>query len=167
LVKRVRSQRQDLGLTVSATTRAPRAGEVDGQDYHFLSDEEFDARVAAGDFLEWAHIHGHRYGTLKSDVHELLQAGTSVILEIDVQGGMAVKALDPEAVLIFVAPPTLEELERRLLGRGTEDAAEAALRMKNAEHELTLAPEYDVVIVNEDVAAATHELLETMSQYEK
>lgn len=163
----MRSQRQDLGLTVSATTRAPRAGEVDGQDYHFLSDEEFDARVAAGDFLEWAHIHGHRYGTLKSDVHELLQAGTSVILEIDVQGGMAVKALDPEAVLIFVAPPTLEELERRLLGRGTEDSAEAALRMKNAEHELTLAPEYDVVIVNEDVAAATHELLETMSQYEK
>ena len=166
LLARVREQRPDLGLTVSATTREPRPGEVDGTSYHFLSDEEFDRRVAAGDFLEWANVHGHKYGTLRSEVERNLEAGHSVILEIDVQGALNVRRIFPSAVLVFIEPPSMEVLEQRLRGRGTEDEANLKLRLKDAAGELSLAPEYDERVVNDDLDAATKRLLAALEAHE-
>lgn len=166
LVSRVREERPDLGLTVSATTRAPRAGEVDGTSYHFMSDAEFDRRVAAGEFLEWAQVHGHRYGTLLSDVRQLLAQGRSVILEIDVQGALQVKRAYPRAVLVFVEAPTPGALEERLRGRGTEDEASIELRLRDARHEMELASQYDVRLVNDNLDRAVSELEQIMQRYE-
>ena len=166
LLARVRERHPNLGLTVSATTRKPRPGEVDGVSYHFLGEEEFSRRVSAHEFLEWANVHGHRYGTLKSDVDAILASGKSVILEIDVQGALNVRRLMPNAVLIFIEPPSLEELERRLRTRGTEDEGQIRLRLENARGELELADTYDERIVNDDVDAASDRLLETIRSYE-
>jgi guanylate kinase len=167
LVKHLRSERRNLGLTVSATTREPRAGEVDGVDYRFLSDGEFDDKIANGEFLEWANVHGHRYGTLRCDAESQLAAGKSLILEIDVQGGLQIKKIKPDAVLVFVEPPSQEELEKRLRGRGTEDEATIELRLKNAAHEYELAEQYDVRIVNDDIDRATEQLADLLDSYEK
>lgn len=166
LVKRVRELRPDLGLTVSATTRSPRPGEVDGVSYHFISDEEFSRCVAQGEFLEWAQVHDHRYGTLKSEVDRCLSAGQSVVLEIDVQGGANVRRIYPDAVRIFIEPPSWEVLVERLRGRGTEDEASLELRLKDARHELEVAPTYDVRIINDDLDTATRELAATFVRYE-
>lgn len=166
LLARVRERHPSLGLAVSATTRKPRPGETDGTSYHFLDEEEFSCRVRANEFLEWATVHGHRYGTLKSDVDAMLASGTSVILEIDVQGALNVRRLMPDAILIFIEPPSLEELERRLRTRGTEDEAQIRLRLRNARSELELADMYDERIVNDDVAAASDRLLKTIRSYE-
>ena len=166
LLARVREQRPDLGLTVSATTREPRPGEVDGVSYHFLTDEEFDRRVAAGEFLEWANVHGHKYGTLRSEVDRNLAAGRSVILEIDVQGALSVRAIYPAAVLVFIEPPSMEVLEQRLRGRGTEDEADLELRLKDAAGEMALAPRYDERIVNDDLEGATQRLLVALESHE-
>lgn len=167
LVARVRKLRPDLGLTVSATTRRPRPGEVDGVAYHFLSDEEFSERVATGEFLEWAQVHDHRYGTLRSEVERLLGEGRSVVLEIDVQGGANVKRAFPDAVGIFIEPPSWEALEGRLRGRGTEDEATLRLRLDDARHELELASRYDVRIVNDDLEVAVRELADTIERFEQ
>ena len=167
LVARVRTQRPDLGLTVSATTRSPREGEIDGVSYYFLSKEEFERRVAAGEFLEWAHVHGNCYGTLISEVNRLLEAGSSLVLEIDVQGALQVKERFPEAVLIFIEPPSLDVLRARLVGRGTEDDETIALRLANAERELALRDRYDAVVTNDDLDRAVTELLDTISHYER
>lgn len=134
--------------------------------YHFLSDEEFDRRVANGDFLEWADVHGHKYGTLRSEVDRLMDAGKSVILEIDVQGAFNVRRIYPDAVLIFIEPPSLEVLERRLRGRGTEDEASIELRMRNARHEMELADRYDARVVNDDLAKAVSDLGDVLERYE-
>lgn len=167
MVERVRSQRPDLGLTVSATTRAPRPGESDGVSYHFLTQSEFDARVAAGDFLEWANVHGHCYGTLKSEVQKNLDAGRSVILEIDVQGSLNVKKVFTDAVLIFIEPPSMELLEERLRGRGTEEEHDLMLRLADAAGEIEIAAQhYDVRIVNDNLQEATTELLQVLDTYE-
>ena len=155
-----------LGLTVSATTREPRPGETDGVSYHFMNDEEFDRRLAAGEFLEWAWVHAHRYGTLKSEVERVLAGGESVVLEIDVQGGLAVRSAMPEAVLVFVEPPSMEELERRLRGRGTEEEEQVRLRLANASAEMSHAGEYDVRIVNDDLERACLELEDVIHTYE-
>lgn len=152
-------RRPDLGLTVSVTTRDPRPGEVDGVHYHFVSDERFDQLVQDDAFVEWARVQSNRYGTLKSEVRGLLDAGRSVILEIDVQGGFNVKRLFPETGLVFVAPPSREELERRLRGRGTESEDKVRLRLATAERELAVADRYDAVIVNDDLERAENELL--------
>lgn len=167
LVARVRERRHDLGLTVSATTREPRAGEVDGVNYHFLSDEEFSRRVEAGAFVEWAQVHDHRYGTLASEVDRNLATGRSLILEIDVQGALAVRERFSDAVLIFIEPPSLDELRARLVGRGSETPASLELRMANAERELALAASYNEVIVNDDLDRATDELLAVLQRYER
>ncbi len=156
-----------MGLTVSATTRSPREGEVDGVSYHFLDDAEFDRRLANGEFLEWAWVHGHRYGTLVSEVERVLSTGESVVLEIDVQGGLSVRAVMPDAVLVFVEPPSMEELERRLRGRGTEDEKSVELRLANARTEMGHADEYDVRIVNDDLERACDELEDVIHTYEK
>lgn len=166
LVARVRELRPDLGLTVSATTRAPRPGEVEGVSYHFLTDDDFSARVGRGEFLEWAQVHDHRYGTLRSEVDRLLAEGRSVVLEIDVQGGANVKRVYPDAVGIFIEPPSWEALEQRLRGRGTEDEATVRLRLEDARRELELAPTYDVRIVNDDLDTAVQELAATIERFE-
>ena len=166
LVALLRERLSCLGLTVSATTRSPRPGEKDGVSYYFMDDAEFDRRVAAGEFLEWAWVHGHRYGTLRSEVERVLATGASVVLEIDVQGGLAVRAAMPEAVLVFVEPPSAEELERRLRGRGTEDEAQIEVRLANARAEMAHAPEYDVRLVNDDLERACAELQQVIQTYE-
>ena len=166
LVARVRELRPDLDETVSATTRSPRPGEVEGVSYHYLSDEEFARRVAAGDFLEHAEVHGHSYGTLRSEVESRIARGRSVILEIDYQGAFQVRKPFPAAVLVFIEPPSFEELERRLRGRGTEDEEHIELRLKNARHEIEIGEQYDVRIVNDEVERAARELLDVMAQYE-
>ncbi|MBE6480561.1 MAG: guanylate kinase [Olsenella sp.] len=166
VLARVREARPDLGLTVSATTRAARPGEVDGVAYHFLTDEEFDAELAAGNFLEWANVHGHRYGTLMREVTSRLERGQSLVLEIDVQGALNVRRAFPDAVLVFVEPPSLEALEARLRARGTEDEESLRLRLANAAGELELADAYDVRIVNDDLDVAVGDFLATLDRYE-
>lgn len=166
LLAELRKQRPDLGLTVSATTRSPRPGEVDGTSYYFLSDEEFRRRIAAGEFVEWAEVHGHLYGTLVSEVKRLLAKGHSLVLEIDVQGALNVRKVYPDAVLVFIEPPSLEVLEERLRGRGTEDEASIELRLKNARHEMELADQYDARIVNDTVDRAAQELGSVMRRFE-
>lgn len=166
LLAELRKQRPDLGLTVSATTRSPRPGEVDGTSYYFLSDEEFRRRIAAGEFAEWAEVHGHLYGTLVSEVKRLLAKGHSLVLEIDVQGALNVRKVYPDAVLIFIEPPSLQALEERLRGRGTEDETSIELRLKNARHEMELADQYDARIVNDTVDRAAQELGSVMRRFE-
>lgn len=166
LVKRIRAERPDLGLTVSATTRSPRPEDVAGVTYHFLSERAFDEHIEAGDFLEWAEVHGHRYGTLWSEVHRLLGEGRSVILEIDVQGGLNVRKAYPDVVLIFVEPPSAEVLEQRLRGRGTEDEEQVRLRIANAAAEMAQASRYDAIVVNDDLDKATRDLAQLIESFE-
>jgi guanylate kinase len=147
-----------LELSVSATTRAPRPGERDGVDYHFLSPEEFERRVAAGDFVEHADYAGRRYGTLRSELERRTAAGVPVVLEIEVQGARQVRAAMPEAVQVFIAPPSLGALRTRLVGRGTDDPAEVERRLAVAEQELAAQPEFQHVVVNDRLEQALEEL---------
>ncbi len=167
LVALVRSRCPRIGLTVSATTREPREGEVDGTSYYFLSDDEFMRRVDAGEFVEWAEVHGHRYGTLASEVSSKLEAGSSLVLEIDVQGAFQVKERFPDAVLVFIMPPSLEVLRDRLVRRGTETEESLALRLANAEREMALADRYDDVVVNDDLEVAAEELMGVIEKHER
>ena len=167
LVARVRAMRPLLGLPVSATTRSPRPNEVDGVSYHFLTDEEFDARIERGEFLEWAQVHDHRYGTLKSEVDACLARGESVILEIDVQGGNNVLRMYPDTIRIFIEPPTWDVLENRLRGRGTESEQSLTIRLQTAKRELALASTYDVRIVNDELEVAVEELASVLERYEE
>jgi guanylate kinase len=147
-----------MWVSVSATTRPPRPHEVEGKDYFFLTPEEFASRIEAGDFLEWAEVHGNRYGTLASTVRARLERGLDVILEIDPQGAMQVKELMPEAVLVFVLAPSMTELERRIRMRGAETDEQIKTRLATAVRELQLVETYDHVVENDDVARATDEL---------
>lgn len=159
----VRARYPQVWLSVSATTRPPRPGEVDGVHYRFCSAEEFDSMIEAGEFLEWALVHGrHRYGTLRGPVLEHLAAGVPALLEIDLAGARQVRAALPGARFVFLAPPSFAELERRLIGRGTEDAEERARRLATARVELAAEAEFDHTIVNDDVARATDELIKVM-----
>ncbi len=151
-------------LSVSATTRPPRAGEVDGRDYHFISDEEFDAWLEEDRFLEWNRHFDRRYGTPRHVVDERLDAGTDVVLEIDVEGAKQVRQRMPEAILIFIEPPSLEALEERLTRRG--DTRDVRERLARAERELALAPRYDHRIVNDVLADAVAELLSVFAHPE-
>ena len=148
----------ELGLSVSATTRSPRPGETQGVDYHFLSPDEFDRRVAAGDFVEHATYSGRRYGTLRSELEGRLQRGEPVVLEIEVQGARQVRQTMPEALQVFIAPPNREALRARLVGRGTDDADQVSQRMQTAEEELQAQPEFARVVVNDRLEDATAEL---------
>lgn len=165
LVKRVLQRIPDAWVSVSATTRQPRPGEVDGKDYFFLDQPRFDELVSQDGFLEWAHVHGNSYGTLRSRVQERMDEGAQVILEIDVQGAFQVKKAMPEAHLIFIEPPSLEELERRLRGRGTETEEIICKRMKTAEVELAQKMEYDVQVINDELERATDELVSYIGSF--
>lgn len=159
LVDRLVARVPRLSVSVSATTRAPRPGEIDGQDYVFLTPAEFGRRIEAGDFLEWAEVHGNRYGTLRSAVERTLAEGTDVILEIDPQGAFQVKRLMPEARLVFIIAPSLEELERRIRNRGAETEAQVRTRLDTAVRELELVETYDFVVENDDISTATDKLV--------
>ena len=154
----------DLELSVSATTRAARAGERDGVDYHFLSREEFDRRLAAGEFLEHADYAGNRYGTLRSQLEDRLRAGHPVVLEIEVQGARQVREAMPEALQVFIAPPSLEALRARLTGRGTDDVEEVERRLRVAEGELAAQPEFGHVVVNDHLEEALEQLTEIVTR---
>ena len=148
----------DLELSISATTRKPREGEEDGRDYNFLTEEEFQRRVDADDFLEFATYAGNRYGTLRSAVDEQLDAGRSVVLEIEVQGASQVRQAMPEAVQIFIAPPDPAALRERLEGRATDSPEEIEKRLRRAEVELEAKRDFAHVVVNDDVGKAALEL---------
>lgn len=141
---------QDIALSVSATTRPPREGEVSGRDYHFVNDEEFERMVQTGAFLEWAHVFGRRYGTLQSEVTQSIENGCDVLLDIDWQGTQQLKQVDPDIVRVFILPPSMAELERRLRARGTDSEEVIAGRMERAAAEISHWAEYDYVLVNED-----------------
>ncbi|HIJ64868.1 MAG TPA: guanylate kinase [Candidatus Hydrogenedentes bacterium] len=147
-----------LAYAVSATTRPPRTGEVDGQNYFFLSEEAFRCRVKAGDFLEWAAVHGNLYGTLREELSKRLASGKDVVLELDVQGMRSVKAAWPDTVSVFVMAPSFEELERRLERRGANDPADTAVRLANARTEMDVRHEFDYIIVNDDLAEAVSDM---------
>lgn len=158
VVRRLRD-RYSIPLSISVTTRAPRPGEVEGRDYFFVSDEEFDRLVADDALLEWATVHQcHRYGTPASWVEEQWGKGFPVLLEVDLEGARQVRARVPECTTVFIAPPSWEELERRLVGRGTEDPEEQARRLETAKKELAAEGEFDVVLVNHEVDRTAEEL---------
>ncbi|TFB76314.1 guanylate kinase [Cryobacterium glaciale] len=159
----IRENYPDVLLSVSATTRAPRPGETEGVSYYFVSDEEFDAMIEGGELLEWAKVHNaYRYGTPRGPVDAAIAAGNSVLLEIDLQGARAVRRAMPEARLVFLLPPSWEELVRRLIGRGTEDAAEQARRLETAKLELAAQGEFDYRVINHDVGDAAREVVDLM-----
>ncbi len=145
-------------LSVSFTTRAPRQGEVDGQHYHFVSRELFERMIADGDFLEHAEVYGNYYGTSRRWIAERVAAGHDLLLEIDWQGARQVRAAFPEAVAVFILPPSLPELENRLRGRGTDSEEVVARRLSEARAEIALAPEYDYLVVNDDFERALGDL---------
>ena len=154
IARRLLERRDDLGYSISATTRARRTGEEHGRDYWFLESTEFDRRVAAGEFVEHANYNGQQYGTLRSEVDRLFRAGKSVVLDIEVDGARQVRRRFPDAVLVFVLPPSGAELVRRLKARQTEGPAALKRRMEIATEELAAVPEYDYVVVNDELDRA-------------
>lgn len=157
------SMTSNVWLSVSATTRSPRPGEVDGVNYFYISREDFQQRVDAGDFLEWAEFAGNLYGTLREPVLERLASNIPVLLEIEVQGATQVREAMPEAVLVFLEPPSWEELESRLIGRGTESDEQVLARLRMAHKEIEAARDFDHIIVNHDVIASAEELVSYLS----
>jgi guanylate kinase len=159
----IRTHHPEVWISVSATTRSPRPGEVHGVHYWFVSEAEFDRMVAADELLEWAVVHrAARYGTPRAPVEEALAEGRLALLEIDLQGARQVHAAMPEALMVFLAPPTWEELVRRLEGRGTETGPERERRLETARLELAAEPEFDVTIVNAEIHDAAEELVALM-----
>jgi guanylate kinase len=153
----------DLKYSVSYTTRPRRSGEVDGKSYSFVSEDEFQRLVDAGEFLEWAKVHDHRYGTSRRRVQAALDAGHDVLLKIDVQGAMRVRKQVPEGVFIFMTPPSIEALIERLMGRNTEDPASLERRQRDALQELGLAREYRYIVCNREVDRTAREVLDIIA----
>lgn len=154
-VKTLLEQGPDLVYSVSATTRSRRQHEAEGRDYFFLSHDEFRRRVESGEFVEHARVHGEWYGTLRSQIEEALRGGKNVLLDIDVQGGMAVRSVYPDGVFLFILPPSMEALEARLRRRGTEPEERIRLRLENARREIPMVGEYGYAIVNDDFETAS------------
>ena len=161
VVRRLREQVPNLHFSVSATTRAPRPGEADGIDYHFVSAEQFQKLIEAGELLEWAEIHGglHRSGTPSAPVIEAAAIGQPVLIEVDLAGARSVKKAMPEVITVFLAPPSWEALQQRLIGRGTETPETMARRLATAEAELAAQGEFDVVVVNSQLDLACSQLV--------
>ena len=154
IAKRLLEIRNDVGYSVSATTRAPRPGEVDGVAYHFLSTEQFEQAVRNGEFAEYARVHGNMYGTLRREVERVVASNRNVVMDIDVQGAMQFSASFPDAVRIFVLPPSGEALVERLKDRGTEDSAMIATRLRDAIGEIGVIGEFEYVVINDDLERA-------------
>jgi len=154
LARALATRQQGIEFSVSATTRARRPQEQGSRDYHFVDDAEFDRMVAAGEMLEWAHVHNRKYGTPRSEIEMRLGAGRVVLLDIDVQGARQVRQALPEAVLVFVLPPSAAELRRRLTKRASESAEEREMRLQTARQELKAAGEFDYIVVNDDFERA-------------
>jgi guanylate kinase len=155
----IKENHPEIVLSVSATTRAPRPGEVDGEHYFFVDDAQFDRMIEGGELLEHATVHNaYRYGTPRGPIEKALEAGRTVLLEIDLQGARQVREADPSATLVFLLPPSWDELVQRLVGRGTEDAAERARRLRTAKTELASQGEFDYRVVNDDVGRAADEV---------
>lgn len=154
LVRQLLAQEQDIRLSISYTTRAPRPGEENGREYHFVSEAQFQAMIAADDFLEWAQVHGNYYGTSKRWIGTERAAGRDVLLEIDWQGAQQVRRVFPDAIGVFILPPSMEELTRRLTGRGTDSAEVIARRLAAAREEMSHVGEFGYVIINDDLQTA-------------
>ncbi|RDI67350.1 guanylate kinase [Nocardia pseudobrasiliensis] len=161
IVRCVRERLPDLVFSVSATTRAPRPGEVDGRDYRFVTRAEFDAMIEQGELLEWAEIHGglQRSGTPAAPVRDAVAAGKNILVEVDLEGARQIRKVMPEAHLVFLAPPTWEELVARLTGRGTESPEVIERRLQTARMELAACDEFDTVIVNDELTSACGQLV--------
>jgi guanylate kinase len=164
IVARLLAALPDLELSISATTRQPRAREDEGRHYHFVERDVFDEMVEDGGFLEWADIFGERYGTPKKPVARALAEGRDVLVEIDVQGARQVKAAEPEAFMVFITPPSIEELARRLRTRGSETDQQIVRRLAKASDELAAEPEFDVTVVNDDLETAAREVVEIVDR---
>jgi guanylate kinase len=164
VLKPILDRDANIEYSISATTRPPRKGEQDGRDYHFMDEPEFRRRIEAGEFAEWAMVHGHLYGTLHGELDRKTASGRDVVLEIDVQGMRNVKSMRPGAVTVFIMPPSLEALAERLRVRGANDEADIALRIENARGEIDAANEYDHIVVNdrlEDAVADMEAIIRT------
>jgi guanylate kinase len=164
LIRSLRERMPELELSVSATTRRPRPGETIGVDYHFMTDEEFERHVADGDFVEHADYAGARYGTLRSELETRMASGAPVVLEIEVQGARQVREAMPEAIQVFIAPPSLEALRARLVGRGTDAPEQVEKRLLTAERELAAQDEFARVVVNDRLEEAVAELVSVVGE---
>ena len=158
LIERLMKEDSTLVFSVSATTRAPRPGEIDGVHYHFVTNEQYDELVAANAFVEYATVHGNRYGTLRSEVYERLERGENVVLDIDVQGALNVIAQEKEKVSIFILPPSMQVLRDRLTGRGTETEEAVERRLHNAVWEISQKDKYQYKVINDDLETCLHTL---------
>jgi len=158
LIRRVLDVVPNLSYSVSYTTRAPRNGEVNGREYFFVNRDQFEKMVTAGEFLEWANVHGHLYGTARRQVTEEVASGIDIVLEVDVQGAASVRSLGLDSVSVFILPPSLETLRSRLIARGTDSPEQLAVRMRNAPEELSQYSTFDYVIFNDKVDSAATEL---------
>jgi guanylate kinase len=163
LIRGLMARLPQLELSVSATTRAPRPGEQDGIDYHFMSPAQFERDVRRGEFVEHADYAGRRYGTLRSELVDRVRRGTPVVLEIEVQGARQIRQAMPEAVQVFIAPPSLQALRNRLVGRGTDDGQEVERRLRVAEQELQAQAEFAHVVVNDRLDDALERLVEIVT----
>jgi guanylate kinase len=159
----LRAERPDIWLSVSVTTRTPRPGEVNGREYHFMTDAAFDALVARGELLEWATFAGHKYGTPKAPVAKRAAEGVPTLLEIDIEGARQIRQSVPGALLVFLAPPSREELARRLTGRGTEPPDVIARRLNVARQEIEAGREFDITLVNTSVKYVCRQLVTLMT----
>lgn len=167
LVKRLIARLPTLVHSLSCTTRLPRPGEIPGKDYDFISPQEFQRRIDAGYFLEWARVHHSLYGTPKKPIDDALAAGRIILMDIDVQGGLAVKRAFPDAVTIFILPPSMEELEKRLVSRGTDDQQQVELRLANARRELSYQAQYEMRIINDDLETTLDALCDVVAGVKK
>ena len=158
LIERLMKEDPTLVFSVSATTRAPRPGEIDGVHYHFVTNEQYDQLVAENAFVEYANVHGNRYGTLRSEVYERLERGENVVLDIDVQGALNVIASEKEKVSIFILPPSMQVLRSRLTGRGTETEEAVERRLHNAVWEISQKDKYQYKVINDDLETCLHTL---------
>jgi guanylate kinase len=167
IVKRLLQQMDHLAFSISATTRAPRGSETDGRDYYFLTPQEFKRRIANDEFVEWEEVYQNKfYGTLYAELERLWQQGKQVIFDVDVYGGLSLKKkFGTQALLVFIMPPSIEALRERLVGRATETPAIIAERVAKAQHEITFAPQFDVVIINDELEKAIADTYAAMQQF--
>ena len=163
LCRLVRRRLRDLAYSVSLTSRAPRPGEIDGKDYHFVSREDFQARIESGDMAEYAEIFGNYYGTSRKVLDQSLDQGRDILLDIDVKGAAQLRRFFPDGLFIFLLPPSREELERRLRSRGTEDEETIQRRLARADEEISRADQYDFQVINDDLEQAVKEVIAIIS----